>query len=71
MSTVLSTLPQDMARQVRAARDAAHLSQTEFAKVIGVSLRTVQNWESGASFPQPSHRRKLAAFLETNGGVAA
>ena len=30
---------------VRTIREAAHISQSQFAKLIGVNLRTLQNWE--------------------------
>jgi len=39
------------------------LSQEEAAELIGVSVRTLQNWEAGTSFPWPKHRRALADFL--------
>jgi putative transcriptional regulator len=29
----------------RTIREAAHISQSQFAKLIGVNLRTLQNWE--------------------------
>lgn len=36
---------------LRAARVNAGLTQTEAADSIGVSVATIQNWESGASIP--------------------
>jgi DNA-binding transcriptional regulator YiaG len=48
---------------IRLARDAAQLSQVEFAHMLGVSPRTVQYWEAG-KLPRPKHRRALAAFLD-------
>lgn len=30
---------------VRAIRERTQLSQTEFAKLVGVSVKTLQNWE--------------------------
>lgn len=59
----LSTLTAELAAQIKRAREAAHLSQTELAHQLGVSARTVQNWEAGVGIPQPKHRRRLAAFL--------
>jgi DNA-binding transcriptional regulator YiaG len=52
-----------LADEIRRARDAASLSQVELAARLGVSPRTVQNWEAGR-IPQPKHRRAIAAFLE-------
>lgn len=33
------------AEDVRTIREAARISQSQFAKLIGVNLRTLQNWE--------------------------
>ena len=30
---------------IRAIRETAKISQTQFAKLIGVNVRTLQNWE--------------------------
>jgi DNA-binding transcriptional regulator YiaG len=59
-----------LAEQIREAREDAHLSQVELARELGVSPRTVQNWESGKT-PQPRHRRAIASFLSANGEAAA
>ena len=52
----------NFAETLRAARDRQHLSQAELAEQLGVSTRTVQNWEAG-TWPRPSHRRMLVEFL--------
>ena len=36
---------------VRTIREAAHISQSQFAKLIGVNLRTLQNWEQNRTQP--------------------
>ena len=36
---------------VRTIREAAHISQSQFAKLIGVNLRTLQNWEQNRTRP--------------------
>jgi putative transcriptional regulator len=36
---------------VRKIRAKLHKSQAEFARMIGVSLNTLQNWEQGAGSP--------------------
>lgn len=38
--------------KIKEARKNAGLKQEEFAKAIGVSLRTVSNYESGERFPK-------------------
>ena len=36
---------------VRSIREAAKISQSQFAKLIGVNLRTLQNWEQQRTQP--------------------
>ncbi|MEI6301221.1 MAG: helix-turn-helix domain-containing protein [Betaproteobacteria bacterium] len=36
---------------VRTIREAANISQSQFAKLIGVNLRTLQNWEQQRTRP--------------------
>ena len=36
---------------VRAIREAAKISQSQFARLIGVNLRTLQNWEQRRTRP--------------------
>ena len=36
----------------KAVRERLHVSQTEFARMIGVSPRTLQNWEQGRRSPE-------------------
>lgn len=37
---------------VTAIRDEYGLSQTKFAALLGISVRTLQNWEQGRRHPQ-------------------
>ena len=39
------------APNVRTIREAANISQSQFAKLIGVNLRTLQNWEQQRTRP--------------------
>ncbi|MEX0824081.1 MAG: helix-turn-helix domain-containing protein [Woeseia sp.] len=36
---------------IRAIRRAANISQTQFAELIGVNVRTLQNWEQRRTRP--------------------
>ena len=49
---------------VRAIREAAKISQSQFAKLIGVNLRTLQNWEQSRTRPSGPARLllKIVAF---------
>ncbi|NUN98925.1 MAG: helix-turn-helix domain-containing protein [Candidatus Omnitrophica bacterium] len=62
----VSTIP-----KVLSIRERTGLSQTEFAQLIGVSVRTLQDWEQGRRAPSGPARALLAmahrnpkAFLE-------
>ena len=44
---------------VRAIRDKLHLSQTGFAALLGVSVRTLQDWEQGRREPTGAARTLL------------
>lgn len=39
--------------EVKEIREKMGLSQEKFAKLLGVTARTVQNWEAGGVIPQP------------------
>ena len=44
---------------VRTIREAANISQSQFAKLIGVNLRTLQNWEQQRTQPTGPARALL------------
>jgi len=37
---------------IKMVRESLHVSQVEFAMMIGVSVRTLQNWEQGRRKPE-------------------
>ena len=47
------------APDVRTIREAAQISQSQFAKLIGVNLRTLQNWEQQRTRPTGPARALL------------
>ncbi len=47
------------APDVRTIREAAKISQSQFAKLIGVNLRTLQNWEQRRTQPSGLARALL------------
>jgi transcriptional regulator with XRE-family HTH domain len=49
--------------QIRRARERQRLSQEELAAKLGVSLRTIGNWERGASVPR-ARREDLERVLQ-------
>jgi putative transcriptional regulator len=41
-----------MPPEIKMVREKLHVSQAEFARMIGVSSRTLQNWEQGRRSPR-------------------
>ncbi len=56
------------ARQIR---EAAHISQSQFAKLIGVNLRTLQNWEQHRTRPTGPARVLLRIVAANPGAIAS
>ena len=48
---------------IKAARVNANLTQAGFAKQIRVGVKTVQNWESGASSPRADKMPEICKVL--------
>ena len=48
---------------LRKRRKALGLPQMELARLVGVSLLTIQTWERGVSEPRPENREKLEQVL--------
>ena len=45
--------------EVKKIRDTLHVSQPEFALMIGVSVATLRNWEQGRTVPEGAARALL------------
>lgn len=56
----------DFKDRIRALRKEAGLTQRETAEQIGVTYRTYQNYEAGASMPPAAVLARLAAVLGTS-----
>jgi putative transcriptional regulator len=55
---------------IRAIRIALDKSQAEFARMIGVSVSTLQNWEQGRRQPDGPARALLRVTAENPAAVA-
>lgn len=53
------------------ARQKVGLSQTEFAKLLGVSVRTLQDWEQGRHAPSGAARTLLRIAVTNPEAVRA
>lgn len=49
---------------IKAARVNRNLTQTAFAKKVGVGVKTVQNWESGVTSPRADKMPLICSVLE-------
>src|SRR5262245_60263704 len=58
------------AADVKAIRQRLGQSQTEFARMIGVSVATLQNWEQGRRKPEGPARALLTVAAENPKVVA-
>lgn len=46
--------------QIRSIRERVGVSQAEFARMLGISLRTLQDWEQGRRQPNQAAQSLLA-----------
>ncbi len=52
---------------IKELRTLTGMTQTEFGNYLGIPMRTIQNWESGAR-PCPSYLLELIDFKIKKGG---
>lgn len=62
----ISSLPDYKAENIRSLRNKLNLSQLIFAEAIGVSIKTVEAWESGRNKPQGPALRILQLLEAEN-----
>lgn len=63
MSSAIDIHARNLAIAIRDHRVLLNLTQPEAAASLGVSLRTLQAWEAGSTFPRASHRRRLETWF--------
>lgn len=52
------------AQEIRAARKKAGLTHAELHSLLGMPIRTIEDWESGRKKPAEYRKRLLLFFLE-------
>lgn len=49
---------------IKAIREKAYLTQSQFAKEIGVHANTVNSWEKGKKQPRLCHKKAIDDFCK-------
>lgn len=57
------------APEIKTVREKLNVSQSEFALLIGVSIRTLQNWEQGRRKPEGPAKALLRIASKDPGAV--
>lgn len=52
---------------IKEIREKLCLTQTEFAKLLGVSMQTISNWETGFRNISIKSKRKVLKLCKDNG----
>lgn len=59
-------IPNYKGREIKKIRETLELTQTVFADLIGVSVKTVEAWEAGRNIPRGPAQRMLEIFKNEN-----
>ncbi len=62
----ISPLPHYSSLKIKEIRNKLELSQSTFASILGVSIKTVEAWESGKNIPQGPAQRILWLLEKDN-----
>ena len=57
--------------EVKTIRKRLHVSQTQFAHLIGISAATLRNWEQGRTYPEGAARALLKVAAQRPDAVLA
>lgn len=63
MASTMESAPPITRKRIKAARERSSLSQTDLARISGVSRQTINEIESGKRRPLPATMRTLADAL--------
>ena len=59
-------LPNYRGKEIKKIRETLELTQIVFADLLGVSIKTVEAWESGKNVPRGPAQRMLEIFKNEN-----
>jgi len=62
----IENIPHYQAKQIKEIRNKLRLTQAIFAKVLGVSIKTVEAWEAGKNIPNGPAQRILGLLNKDN-----
>ncbi len=62
----ISPLPRYSSLEIKEIRNKLNLSQSTFATILGVSIKTIEAWESGKNIPQGPAQRMLGLLEKDN-----
>lgn len=68
---ILTDLPDRLGSQLKQQRLNSHLFQADVAKILGVSVVSVSNWERGRSEPSRRTRRRIRQLLAAGVGTTS
>jgi DNA-binding transcriptional regulator YiaG len=51
---------------IEQARQQLGMTQAQLGQALGVSERTIQNWEAGATSPRPAQEKAIERMLADN-----
>lgn len=63
----IAPLPEFSGNQIKRIRVALGLTQSMLAKILGVSVKTIEAWESGRNAPAGPSRRMLSILKKSPG----
>jgi putative transcriptional regulator len=65
----ITPLPHYSGKEIKDIRLKLELTQSAFADLMGVSIKTIEAWEAGKNIPQGPAQRMLEIFVSNTGLV--
>ena len=65
-TVTIAPIPQISAAEIKALRQTLNMTQSTFAAVMGVSIKTVEAWEKGTNTPAGTARRMMSMLSADN-----